>query len=246
MKPRICILQTDGTNCDDETAQAVRLANGEPVTVHINRFRSRKLKLTDFQGLILAGGFSYGDDVASGKILAIELLSFLGDQVRELVARQRPILGICNGFQVLVRMGLLPYPELGRMQATMAHNDSGHFQCQWVTLEPAKVTPCVFLRGVDRPFELQMANGEGRYKTDAGTLERMQRDGLVALHYAENPNGSQDAIAGVCDPTGTIFGLMPHPERFVYVTQHPNWRRESHEPRGLSIFLNGVAYAAQL
>ena len=246
MKPRICILTTDGTNCNVETAHAVDLANGEPVTVHINRLRRGDVKLADFQGLIIPGGFSYGDDVASGKILATELMSFLGDQVREFVTRRKPILGICNGFQVLVRMGLLPYPATGNMHATLAHNDSGHFQCQWVDLVRSHVTPCVFTPGMPESFPLQMAHGEGRFVTDPTTLVSMKSDGLIVLRYKKNPNGSQDAIAGICDPTGTVFGLMPHPERLVHVTQHPNWRRQHVEPVGLSFFLNGVAYAAQL
>ncbi len=247
MKPSVCILRTDGTNCDAETAHAFSLAGGEPRFTHINELRRRTSRLADFQILAIPGGFSYGDDIASGKVLAIELLSHLAEDIKHFIESGKLVIGICNGFQVLVRMGLLPYNDIGNMHATLAHNDSGHFQCEWVKMEPNPKSPCVFTQGLTEKFPLQIAHGEGRFLTDAVRIERMQKDNLVALRYVRNPNGSLDSIAGVCDPTGRIFGLMPHPERFVDPTQHPNWRRRPDmQPVGRVIFKNAVRYAAQL
>ena len=246
MKPRVCILRTDGTNCDHETSTAFRLAGGEPYFVHVNELRTGSRTLADFHILALPGGFSYGDDVASGKILAVELMTFLGDQLRAFVEARKLVIGICNGFQVLVRTGLLPFGKLGTMSATLAHNASGHFQCEWVELKAE--TPCVFTHDLDQPdLMLQIAHGEGRFYAPPEVLARMEAEQLIVLRYrVRNPNGSQSAIAGVCDPTRRIFGLMPHPERLVVREQHPNWRRLEPDlrlPHGLKIFVNAVRYA---
>lgn len=247
MKPRVCILRTDGTNCDVETAHAFHLAGGEAYAVHMNELRSGDMHLGTFQLLAIPGGFSYGDDVASGKILASELVTFLGDELRQFVSAGKPILGICNGFQVLVRTGLLPFPQLGEMRATLAANVSGHFQCEWVGLKPDPESPCIFTRGLPPLMELQMAHGEGRFYAPPSLLIDASRQKLFALRYASNPNGSVRDIAGVCDPTGRIFGLMPHPERFVDRLHHPNWRRRPADspPDGLRIFQNAIDYAKQ-
>ena len=247
-KPQICILQTDGTNCHEETAYAFTLAGGEPHIVHVNALREGRDHLTNYQILALAGGFSYGDDVASGKVLAVELISFLGDQLQAFVEASKLVIGICNGFQVLVQTGLLPFRRLGDMRVTLAHNDSGHFQCEWVNLMPVPNGPCVFTRDFYDRFTLQMAHGEGRFLTDDSTLMELRRGGLVPLEYfSPNPNGSMDHVAGLCDPSGRIFGLMPHPERFVHAYQHPNWRRsDAPKPKGLHIFENAVKEAALL
>ncbi len=247
MKPRICILRTDGTNCDGETAHAFSLAGGDPRFVHVNQLRDKSSRLRDFQALVIPGGFSYGDDVASGKILALELLAILKD---ELLAFTGPVLGICNGFQVLVKAGLLPFlPETGEpltQRATLTHNDSGHFQCEWVKLDVEEGS-CLFTKGMNRECMLPIAHGEGRFVADERVLDDMERRRCVALRYSGNPNGSMRRIAGACDPSGRVFGLMPHPERFVERTQYPNWRQHLiREPHGLPIFRNAVTYAANL
>lgn len=250
MNPRFCILRTDGTNCDEETAHAVRLAGGEPVLVHINELRRGAQRLDAFQGLILPGGFSYGDDVASGRILALELMSFLRDQI---LAFRGPVLGICNGFQVLVTAGLLPgsrshndhgepYGPVHR--AALTHNASGKFQCEWTQLFPVPESTCPFIQGLGN-LSLQIAHGEGRFVTGPETLEEIESLHLVVLRYQFSVNGSMNDIAGICDPSRRIFGLMPHPERFVDRTQHPKWRRFpcDGEPHGLRIFRNMVRMA---
>lgn len=238
MKPKICILQADGINCDNELYYAFEKYGAFPQFVHINQLRSEKKKLKDFQILAIPGGFSYGDDVASGKILAVELISFLKNQLHEFVDNKGLILGVCNGFQALVRTGLLPFNNLGKMDATLSQNKSGHFECRWVKIKTEK-SKCIFLNEV-QIAEVAVNHGEGNFFAQAEILDKVEKDNLVVfryvdeflkptMHYPENPNGSTNAIAGVCDPTGRILGVMPHPEKFTQTTQHPNWRRPDFE-----------------
>ncbi|MBX4205210.1 MAG: phosphoribosylformylglycinamidine synthase I [Candidatus Doudnabacteria bacterium] len=245
-KPQVCILRTDGTNCDEESSRAFTKAGGECTSAHVNELRNGSHELSGYQILVIPGGFSYGDDIVSGKILAVELLSFLRDQLSEFVDRGNLIIGICNGFQVLVRTGLLPFRELGTMSATLTDNDSGSFHCRWIELA-LRASPCVFTSGMEgKEVMFQMAHGEGKFFAGDDVLSKLEEKRLVPIRYVDNPNGSLNNIAGVCDPTGRIFGLMPHPERFVEVYQHPNWRRISNlKPQGLPIFQNGVNFAAQ-
>lgn len=254
--PRVCILKADGTNCDEETAHAFALARGAPERVHVNQLREKRRSLRDYAILAISGGFSYGDDIVSGKVLALELISYLADELRTFVASGKLVLGICNGFQVLVRTGLLPFQNLGTMDATLVANDSGVFECRWVNLVAPK-SPCIFTEGLEeREISLMVAHGEGRFFAEENEAQRIVEDNLIALRYSSkgvptsdypaNPNGSMGAIAGVCDPTGRIFGLMPHPERFVKREQHPNWRRLSlGPPHGLPFFVNAVNFAKQ-
>ena len=243
IKPNICVLKTDGTNCDEETSYAFSKAGGKCRIVHLNQLRSDNDELANYQIIAIPGGFSYGDDIVSGKILALELTSFLKDQLQEFVAAGKLIIGICNGFQVLVRAGLLPFGDIGNMQVTLAHNSSGHFECRWVELWVKD--NCVFTKGIYYAA-LQVAHGEGRFYAEKNVLAKIESQKLVAVRYCSghNPNGSLWDIAGICDPTGRIFGLMPHPERFVELTQHPNWRELPNdvEPRGLKIFKNAVNF----
>lgn len=257
MKPRACILRADGTNCDEETAYAFGKAGADARKVHINELRGKSVSLRDYQILAIPGGFSYGDDVASGKILAVELLTFLRDELEEFVSHAKLVIGICNGFQVLVRTGLLPFRELGKMNATLSLNNFGRFDCRWVRLY-VEESPCIFAEElVGREISLMVAHGEGKFYAPADTLERIEKEKLVTLRYGtyegpamtypENPNGSQNAIAGICDSTGRICGLMPHPERYVELAQHPNWRRGSPKvPQGLPFFQSAVLYAKYL
>lgn len=254
-KPRVCVLRTDGINCDEETFYAFQKAGAASQMVHVNQLRSKEERLADYQILALPGGFSYGDDVHSGKILAVELTSFLKEQLNEFVSAGKLILGICNGFQVLVRTGLLPHRNLGNIEATLTANDSGHFECRWVKLL-AEASHCVFTRGLAGTLiDIQVAHGEGKFYAEQPVMEKIEEAGQVVFRYADsggqptalyptNPNGSLNAVAAICDATGRIMGMMPHPERYVEQTQHPNWRRLRPDtvPHGLAIFQNAVDY----
>jgi len=240
MKPRVLILHAPGTNRDHEAAWAVELAGGDPRIVHINALH----RLLDHQMLILPGGFSYGDDLGAGKLWATTLRHRLGDQLRRFVDAGRPVLGICNGFQALVKSGFLPgLSSDSAPEATLTGNESARFECRWVTLEPQAASRNL----------CPVAHGEGRFiARDATTLARIEAGGLVALRYAgpagqypENPNGSQNNIAGVTNATGTILGLMPHPEDHIIPAQHPRSHRGEHRGSGLPLFENGVRHAAQ-
>lgn len=255
MKPQVCILRTDGTNCDQETLYAFEKVGAQGNPVHINQLRNGSEKLSDYQILAISGGFSYGDDVHSGKILSVELTSFLKEQLQQFVNDGKLIIGICNGFQVLVRTGLLPWREMGDIKVTLMQNDSGCFECRWTDLVVEK-TNCVFTTGMEETMiQYQSAHGEGKFFTDASTLQKLEQAGQVVFRYADsdtgkpattypkNPNGSLNAIAGICDHTGRVLGLMPHPERFVELFHHPNWRRiKFTEPHGILIFRNAVDY----
>lgn len=258
MKPNVCILRTDGTNCDEETAYAFQKAGGSPQFVHVNQLRAGADSLLNCAVLAIPGGFSYGDDIAAGAVLANELISFLRDQLQAFVDAGRLVIGICNGFQVLVRTGLLPLGTMGVQHATLATNETGRFECRWVQLDFFYSSPCIFAKGLTgKVLELPVAHGEGRFVvTESLRRELHERHlaplkyhdcGRPATRYPQNPNGSVDSIAGVCDPTGRVFGLMPHPERFVERTHHPNWRRFDYgKPHGLAIFENAIQYAKDL
>ncbi|MDO8599989.1 MAG: phosphoribosylformylglycinamidine synthase I [bacterium] len=256
LAPRVAVLKTDGINCDEETASAFLIVGARPTTIHVNELRQREQSLKDYQILAIPGGFSYGDDVASGKILALELNSYLADQLNEFTQKQKGlILGVCNGFQVLVRTGLLPFGTMGEMKATLQNNDSGKFECRWIDLKVEKKSACVFLEGMDPKVSFQVAHGEGKFFANPQELERVEAEKLVVLRYCDvngnptqdhpaNPNGSLNAIAGITDPSGRILGLMPHPERFITKTQYPNWRRMPDlKPQGLPIFQSMVNFA---
>ncbi len=256
MKPKVLILKADGINRDEEMAYAFKIAGGDPEIIHINELRLRKFKLKGFQILALPGGFAYGDDIISGKILAIELTSFLGEEMKKFIERKDTvILGVCNGFQVLVRTGLLPFRKIGDMDVTLTNNDSGHFECRWVNLK-VQESVCKFTEGLSE-VSYPVAHGEGKFFTDPKTLQEIESQELVVLKYVDengkstqeypkNPNGAQNAIGGICDPTGRILGLMPHPECFVRVEQHPNWRRgQVKKAQGLPLFENIVRFVRE-
>jgi phosphoribosylformylglycinamidine synthase len=230
------------------------MAGAESHRVHVNQLRSGEKKLSDYQIMALPGGFSYGDDVHSGKILAVELTSFLKESLQEFVDAGKPVIGICNGFQVLVRTGLLPERKMGDIRCTLMHNHSGRFECRWINLR-VEESRCVFTRGMSgKIISVQVAHGEGKFYAGGQVLETLEKDARVAFRYCTgdgaptmaypmNPNGSLNAIAGICDSTGLVLGLMPHPERFVSLYQHPNWRRGGLDgPHGLPIFKNAVDY----
>jgi phosphoribosylformylglycinamidine synthase len=251
VQPRAIVLRAPGTNCDEETATAWELAGAKVETWHVGRLLEAPHALDDFAILTIPGGFSYGDDLGAGRIFATRLGSVLGDALRRFHGRGGLILGICNGFQVLVKAGLLPGGPATR-GATLTHNESGHFESRWVRLAPSPgLSPFVTRRD---PIELPVAHGEGKFLlADPPALAALEAAGQVVLRYVDgagrptqaypaNPNGSPGAVAGVCDPTGRIFGLMPHPERHVDPLHHPRWTRRgaSAEGDGLRIFRDAV------
>lgn len=251
-RPRVLIIRAPGTNCDEETAYAWQLAGAHVEVAHIGRLLESPVMIDRFQVLTIPGGFSYGDDLGAGRVLATRMGLVLADAVGALRGRHGLILGICNGFQVLVRAGLLPgRDDLG--PATLTRNDSGHFEDRWVRM---------LVRGGKTPFladdgliEMPLAHGEGKFlMARAGVLDRLDADGQIVLRYVDeagrvtesypaNPNGSPGGVAGVCDPSGLILGLMPHPERNVLRWHHPRWTREGvpAEGDGLGLFRNAVA-----
>ncbi len=241
-KPRALILKADGVNCDEESVVACELAGAKAQIVHLNTLVERPSLLFEFQLLTLAGGFSYGDDIAAGRILALILTTRLGDVIQRFIECGGIIIGICNGFQILTEMGLLPFGKLGPPDARLARNASGEFICRWVDLVTDQ--PCLFTKGLEgEAISWQIRHGEGRWIAKDDVVRRVEDEGLVALRYAENPNGSTNDIAGLCYKT--IFGCMPHPELNVIVENHPNWRRGNVRPLGLTIFKNAAEHAAQ-
>jgi phosphoribosylformylglycinamidine synthase I len=248
---RTLILRAPGTNCDLETAFAFEQAGSLVDSAHVNELVRRDKLIADYQILVLPGGFTYGDDISAGKILANELKLKLGEDVKRFFDRGGLILGICNGFQVLVKAGILPPVENGEhQQLTLAGNDSNRFECHWVYLKVNQKSPCVFTRGISSLY-LPVAHGEGKVVAAAETLDKLNvvvryadEKGDIKAGYPYNPNGSADNIAGICDSSGRIFALMPHPERFIRWSQHPRWSREASRQHGdgLAIFRNAVEW----
>jgi phosphoribosylformylglycinamidine synthase len=249
--PRVLILRSPGANCDAEAQFALETAGAFAERIHINRLRERPNLLMRYQILAIPGGFTFGDDVAAGKILAVQLTHFLGDALRRFRDAERLILGICNGFQALLKAGLLMPADDDGPIATLAPNGSGKFEDRWITLQ-ATPGQCAFLMGLERLY-LPVAHGEGRFLCRSEwELNGLEQTGQTCLRYINpaggptkypfNPNGSQGDIAGLCDATGRVLGLMPHPERHVLPTQHPRWTREglSEVGDGLALFRNAV------
>ena len=251
--PNVIVLRAPGTNCDLETAHAFEYCGARPERVHLFRVLERPEMLKDFQILCIPGGFSYGDDVGAGVIFGGQLRSRLSVALREFMQADKLVLGICNGFQVLMKSGILPGgsenwpPRDGdQPEATLTWNDNGRYTARWVHLAAAG-SGSVFLKGIEK-IELPIAHAEGKIvvRNDmilAGWRDRRQ----IALCYQphDNPNGSAADIAGLADPTGRVLGLMPHPERHIHATQHPQWTRrrlESEEGAGMQIFRNAVEY----
>lgn len=220
------VLRTAGTNCDQETVHALRVAGTEPHLLHLREVLKKKNEISEYSILVVPGGFSYGDDVAAGKILANELRLKLREELQKFVAEKKLVIGICNGFQVLVKTGLLPGGEaLDFVQeTTLTQNDSGRFQCEWVGMSKEK-SKAAWLKNLPAKFELPVAHGEGKFVAkDSATLKKIEKNGQVILRYHPgNPNGSEHAIAGICNLAGNVVGLMPHPERYVASVQHPAW-----------------------
>ncbi len=264
-KPKAMILRTAGTNCDEETVHAWELAGAETCRVHVRELADRPDRLREVQILTIPGGFSYGDDISAGKILACQLIHHLADGLREFVAAGKLVLGICNGFQAMAKAGLLPgngrsadgrVDPIGPQVVTLTQNDSARFEDRWIHLKAgpqgnAFLPPEVIL-------EMPVAHGEGKLvAADDAVLRRLAADGHIALTYCDaegrpgpypiNPNGSQLDIAGLINATGRILGLMPHPERHVYAHHHPEWsRRRNQQPDGRILFETAVRTAKAL
>lgn len=250
-KVKTLILRAPGTNCDFETRVAFEQAGAEVDSALVTELFHRDKLLADYQIMVIPGGFTYGDDISAGKILANELKPRLGDDIQRFVEDGRLILGICNGFQVLVKAGILPRLIDEVVQPlTLTSNDSGKFECRWVYLQVNEASPCIFTRGISTMY-LPVAHGEGKVVAEPGIIDELNavlyyadEAGDTKAGYPHNPNGSVRNIAGICDASGRIFALMPHPERFIRWTQHPRWTREisRNYGDGLQIFLNAVTW----
>ena len=253
---RVLILHANGTNRDLDAARAIELAGGCPEIRHINELRRSGESWVDYRMLVVPGGFSYADALGAGKLMAIDLNSYFREQVEAFVSAGKPVIGICNGFQTLVKAGVLP----GRtdVRATLTFNQKGHFECRWVNLLPLSQT-CVWTRDLEESVECPVAHGEGNFVcADPGGLELLRASDQIALVYAGsdgrpaagrypgNPNGSVGDIAGLCNPAGNVLGLMPHPEDFILAHQHPRWTRGVKGGLGLPLFENGIRYAKGL
>ena len=261
------VLTGYGLNCDHETVYALKLAGAVARRVHINALIDGSVNLIDFQILVFGGGFSWGDDHGAGVIQAVRMKTNLGDKILEFIDAGNLVLGICNGFQTLVNLGLLPGfdHDYTRRSVALTFNDCGNFRDDWVTLKVVPESPCIFTRELDL-LEFPVRHGEGKFYADQTIINRLIDDNQVTVRYAMpdgrpadgkfpfNPNGSVYDIAGICDPSGRIFGLMPHPEAFNHWTNHPDWtqikekkkRRQGKTEFGLTVgirlFQNGVEY----
>jgi phosphoribosylformylglycinamidine synthase len=256
-KIKVLILRTAGTNCDYETQFAFELCGAIAERIHINLLIENRNKIFDYNILALPGGFSYGDDIASGKILANELKYKLGDKIKKFALNGNPIIGICNGFQVLSKMGLLPNPKILKQSFTLTYNDSGKFECRWVYLKKEKVKNCcIWVRNIPNLISLPVAHSEGKFipinnklidiltKKNQIVFRYSTKNGNVALSYPLSPNGSVGQIAGLCNDNGNVFGLMPHPERYIFALQHPAKAKINNDEYGWGklIFQNAVDF----
>ena len=259
-KVKVIILRTAGTNCDQETAHAFSHFGAQTDLIHINKLLSKEVSLEDYHILAIPGGFSYGDNIESGRILANELRFHLADQVSRFIADGKLIIGICNGFQVLVKSGILPGFNPGdrenislKQKMTLTFNDSGKFEDRWTYLKVESKS--VWTKNLDSIVYYPVAHAEGKFVASSEILQDLNKCGQVAFRYCtangdkpdypQNPNASCEDIAGITDSTGRILGLMPHPERYFHFTQHPFWTRlnsEGEYGQGAKIFENGICY----
>jgi phosphoribosylformylglycinamidine synthase I len=261
------ILTGFGLNCDNETAHVFELAGAAAHRVHINAVIAGQVKLADFHILALGGGFSWGDDHGGGVIQAIKMKNHIGEDLLSFIDDGKLIIGICNGFQALVNLGLLPglNADYTKRNVSVTFNDCGNFRDQWVHLAANQQSPCVFTKGIT-VADYPIRHGEGKFIADPSVVDELVANNQVVLQYADkngvpangefplNPNGSMADIAGICDATGRIFGLMPHPEAYNHFTNHPDWAREIQKMKrrgerpdpdstiGIQLFKNGVDY----
>lgn len=256
MKVRVLVLYGFGINCDYETRHGFEIAGAQAERVHFNELIAGQKHLEDYQIMAIPGGFSFGDDIGAGKVLAVKFQCHLQEPLQRFIQEGNLVIGICNGFQVLVKLGLLPgiNGDYKTQLTTLSFNDSGRFEDRWVYLKTMD-SHCVFTRGIERLY-LPVRHGEGKFMVkDAAVKNALHKNKQIVLKYVDregkggpgypwNPNGSPDDIAGICDETGRIFGIMPHPEGYLYGLNHPAWTRESlpEEGLGLQVFRNGINY----
>lgn len=266
-QPKVLVLTGFGLNCDHETAYAFECAGATAQRAHINALIAGDVQLDDYQILAFGGGFSWGDDHGAGVIQALRLKTNIGDKLLDFVDDGKLVIGICNGFQTLVNLGLLPgiAGEYTRRSVALIANDCGNFRDQWVRVTINPDSPCVFTRGMET-LDMPVRHGEGKFYAERETLQTLADDHQVTMQYAlpdgraadgafpHNPNGSLADIAGICDSSGRVFGLMPHPEAYNHVTNHPDWTRVHERQKragvvsngqvgaGIRIFENAVAY----
>lgn len=260
MTPKVLVLTGYGINCDIETQHAFKLAGADAERVHLTDLINGTKKLADFHILAFPGGFSFGDDIASGKVLANMIKYNLGRQIQEFIDAEKLVVGICNGFQAMVKMGLLPAfdGDYRTQDVTLTFNDSGRFEDRWVHLSGNKNSKCVFTKGVEE-IHLPVRHGEGKFVAkNQQALARLKKNNQIVFQYVDkdgslagyphNPNGSIDNIAAICDETGRVFGMMPHPEAFQHRTNHPSWTRVElpEEGAGVAIFRNAVEYVSEM
>ncbi len=265
-KVKVLIIWGYGINCETETAYAFKLCEADPEIVHLSEIFLGEKRIPDYQILCFPGGFLDGDHLGSAqacahrfKFLKIKGKIPLWEEVLRFLDQGGLIIGICNGFQLLVKIGLLPGGKyLGQRKVTLTYNESGKFENRWVYLKVNNQSPCIFLKGLDELY-LPVRHGEGNFIVrDQETLNELKKNHQIALQYIHpetksptleypfNPNGSQEAVAGLTDPTGRIFGLMPHPEAFNNWTNHPQWNRKKNKiAQGLYIFKNAVEWVKE-
>lgn len=260
-KPRVMVLTGFGVNADRELNHAFLMVGAESRLIHLNDVILGKFKLEDYQILAFPGGFSFGDDLGSGKVYANKFKFSLSEQMRRFLDDGKLVIGICNGFQMLVKMGVLP--AFGRkwfeQSVTLTFNDSGRFEDRWVRVKENPNSPCVFTRGIEI-LPVPVRHGEGKFiPMNEEVRRRLHERGHVALQYCDaggnatmeyplNPNGAVDAIAGICDESGRVFGMMPHPEAHIFGVNNPQWARKglaNSEGAGLRIFRNAVEFVKE-
>lgn len=258
-RPKVLIITGYGVNCEAESAEAWRRAGADPVLVHVNDLLSSPDQIDAVDGLMFIGGFSYGDHMSSGHVFAQRIKHHIQPLLQTFIDAGKVMLGICNGFQVMTKMGLLPglNGDYFIPSVSLIQNDCGHFQNYWVNIRFEDASRCIFTKGLGT-LPLPIRHGEGKIFTlDAALLEQLEEAGCVAARYVDaagnptdafpdNPNGSLNAIAGLSDPTGRIFGMMPHPEAYLFPENHPQWdvqKRANSLPEeglGLMLFRNAV------
>jgi phosphoribosylformylglycinamidine synthase I len=255
-QPKVLVLSGYGINCETETAFAFERFGAQAERVHINDLIDGTKSLDNYQILAVPGGFSYGDHTGSGKAMANRIMNNIGEKILAFAQRDTLTIGICNGFQILVALGLVPAitGEYGIRQAALMRNKSTRYQCEWVRVTQTS-QKCIWTQNIGE-MDIPIAHGEGNFYIDEPGLATLNANDQIALRYVGyNPNGATDNIAGVCDKSGRIFGLMPHPERFLFMTNHPNWTKEKERLRregtifdlagtGEKIFANAVKYFA--
>ena len=249
---QVAIITGYGINTDYESEEAFRLAGANPIRIHINDLIARKDSLENYQVMMIPGGFSYGDHLGSGKVLANKFRYNLRKELTQFIEADKLIIGVCNGFQILVKMGILPAldGEFFSQSVTITGNRSGQFESRWVTMKPSSKSPCIWTKDLKTTLDAPVRHGEGQFiAKDNSTLQKLWDRDLIAFTYEpntypNNPNGSTDGIAGICNESGLIFGMMPHPECNIIPQHHPQWARKNNpKTTGLIIFNTAVDYA---